>query len=752
MVKVPEYEQSMALRPAYRQDVEVRATPEAFGADAGRGLVGLAKGVEHVADAMAAVRDIEDAARTKDALAGYSKWKRDRLYGENGFMTKEGRNAVDGYSGFEQEAEDKRKQFGQGLTPGAARMYENASKAELNSALNSSIQHTASQRKAWVNQASASRVSTFADDALTNYNKPDQVAKYIAAGQAEMRQMASLHGWDAATLAAKEGDFISGVHKNIALRLAQSDPLAAERYVKSNTGQLSGQHQYDLQNSLASEVAIAKSKQEADAILSGARRQGSGRASAGDVSAPPLATGRGAGRTMEASGPTQARAFLIGKAGGAAAKVDGLNESFATNVAALFQDAPPGIREGLQVGSGFRSIERQRELWENSDKSGKWVAAPGRSFHNSGEAIDIHYNGQRLDKAPPEVRQWVNDNARKYNLYFPMGHEPWHIEPVGTRGGKDSGVVAARSNVVSPRAAAPSYADIEDRLAGIKDEKVRDLARKRVYAEINVQTKAAEQQEKLAKAELWSYIDKGMTPDQVPMEIRQDAGMAAVSASWGYLNTVASGREKRTDETLAYDMRRYAASKPDEFAQIDLNDYRDRLSKETIKEFTGLQTTALTDQRKAREEGLSLTNAFTQANQQLEAVGITATGKKGEAAQRENAKIAAFQNALAAELDTFKKSNEGRTPTPIETRSMINKLLLPIVVKTPGMIWDTNENKRIFEAVTRSDGSTISPVKKISEIPENLRSGIAIDLARELGRKPSEIEIMARYRDIVSGR
>jgi hypothetical protein len=33
MVKVPEYQQTVDLRPEFRQDVEVRATPEVFGAD-----------------------------------------------------------------------------------------------------------------------------------------------------------------------------------------------------------------------------------------------------------------------------------------------------------------------------------------------------------------------------------------------------------------------------------------------------------------------------------------------------------------------------------------------------------------------------------------------------------------------------------------------------------------------------------------------------------------------------------------------
>ena len=258
--------------------------------------------------------------------------------------------------------------------------------------------------------------------------------------------------------------------------------------------------------------------------------------------------------------------------------------------------------------------------------------------------------------------------------------------------------------------------------------------------------------EKAAKAELWSYVDRGATPDQVPMEIRQAAGMSAVSSAWNYLETAAKGRAVDSDETLLYDMRRYAASKPTEFAEIDLNDYRDRLSKEAIKELTGTQTTALTDQRKAKEDGLTLTTAFSQATSQLEAVGITTTGKDGKQREEAAKRIAQFQNTLAAELEAFKKAN-GKNPNQIEIQAMTNRLLLPVVIKTPRMLWDsTDKNKRLFEAGTRADGTTVDVAVEYKDIPIDLRRGIATDLQRELGRKPSEEEIVNRYEAVALGR
>lgn len=120
-----------------------------------------------------------------------------------------------------------------------------------------------------------------------------------------------------------------------------------------------------------------------------------------------------------------------------------LDDGFAEGLAGLIQAAPGDIGAGLQLGSAFRSIETQRGLWNNAVSrygsqaaARKWVAPPGGSNHNHGKAVDLWWNGQRLDKAPKHVREWVHANASSFGLHVPLGHEPWHIEPLGTRGTK----------------------------------------------------------------------------------------------------------------------------------------------------------------------------------------------------------------------------------------------------------------------------------------------------------------------------
>lgn len=762
MPVVPQYQPGQVQnRPLAQQRLTTRASAEDFGAAQARGLGAVAQGIGQVADAVAKVRELEDVARAKEADNRFAAWVRERSYGENGYMTLEGRAAVEARETFEREAAAKRQEFGAGLTAGAAAKYKTASEVRMNSVLDASIVHAANARKEWFKTASTDRIDTFAEDALAGFSNPATVAKNIAAGQAELRTMAELQGWDADTLKNREAEFVSGVHKNIALRIAQNDPLAADKYRKEHASALTGPHQYDLEAALGSAVKEAEAIRLTEDILRGGRSTGSAPAAGGAAAEGADPAPAAGGRTVGTTGPTRAKAILTARAVQGATRpdaIDGLDASFATNLAAMMEDAPPGIREGLGLMSGYRSEERQAELWAEAvakygseAEARKWVAPPGNSYHNHGQAVDLSWNGKSLKHAPKEVIDWVHENAAKYGMYFPMAHEPWHVEPMGTR----DGTVAPRNGAVSPRVGMPSFDQIEAQLAGITDPVVRDLVRKRLNAQIEAQNRAATAAETAAKAELWRVVEAGGTPDQVPQNVRVAAGMSAVSSAWSYIEDVAKRGKPKDDEVLVYDMRRYAAEKPDEFARIDLNDYRGRLSPETFKEMTGLQTGALTDQRKTREEGLAITTAFTQAEKSLEALGITTTGKDGAAREEAARRIAQFQNMLAAQMAEFKAANAGKNPNQMEIQSMVNRLLLPVVVEEPGMMWGTN---RVDMSGTGQDflfdvgrlgnvggGRTATVSVDYEKIPTAQRVEIEIALEAQYGRKPSPEEVEAAY-------
>ena len=110
----------------------------------------------------------------------------------------------------------------------------------------------------------------------------------------------------------------------------------------------------------------------------------------------------------------------------------------------LMREAAASEGVELLLVSGFRSVDRQREIWQRKLASGQTVAqiltvnaAPGYSEHHTGRAIDIAEAGQ-----PPLTEEfettaafaWLAGNADRFGFTMsyprnnPYGviYEPWH--------------------------------------------------------------------------------------------------------------------------------------------------------------------------------------------------------------------------------------------------------------------------------------------------------------------------------------
>lgn len=104
----------------------------------------------------------------------------------------------------------------------------------------------------------------------------------------------------------------------------------------------------------------------------------------------------------------------------------GVNPEFGRRLAALVKASGGRVR----IGNDYRSTARQAQLFAAAVKkygsvaaARKWVAPPGHSKHNAGLAADL-----KGDIA------LAHQLAAQFGLYFPMGHEPWHVELRGSRG------------------------------------------------------------------------------------------------------------------------------------------------------------------------------------------------------------------------------------------------------------------------------------------------------------------------------
>ncbi len=105
----------------------------------------------------------------------------------------------------------------------------------------------------------------------------------------------------------------------------------------------------------------------------------------------------------------------------------------------MFRQANQDGVKGFTITSGYRTEERQRELYEN-DKKGT-AAKPGTSEHQTGLAFDVTTRSDGGGFEETEQFRWLNENCWDFGfiLRYPEGkegitgipYEPWHYRYVG---------------------------------------------------------------------------------------------------------------------------------------------------------------------------------------------------------------------------------------------------------------------------------------------------------------------------------
>lgn len=939
MPPVVPYQREVELRPSDRQGIDVQSTPDMFGAAQARGMGQIARGLDSAANAFDAVRDLDDTNSAKSALTAYQRDGGNLQYGENGYLTKQGQSAVDGYKGYQDDDEKLRQKYAEGLSGNAKTKFLEASQALQTQRFQAGIVHQAQERKQWTIGETDSRLQSFTNDAAVNYNNPKQRDFFMAGGLAELDSAGKLQGWSPEQLKLKKDTFLSGIHSNVVKRFLQDGKSSeAIQYFDANKGAISANDQYELGAIIKPAQQAAAATTETDKILGGTNgsapitasptQRGVGmpppttisrrfvprdpaspfafmvtqvenqaqdpgavstagaqglaqvmpktarevatkmgrsdiaqmndaqlrehfknnpddnlaigeeyfsqmRAKYGDDKAAVIAYNagpkvadvwikagrddsslpretynyvgkvfgeeqparrRGRGGQLNDTMPQPRRAatiagadayrFLSGRSNHGNS-VRGLQEDFAANLAAMIQDAPPEIRDGITLTSDYRDSGVQAANFAKSDGSGKMVARPGGSSHEYGLAADLGWKGGGIRSMPENAKKWLHDNARAYGLNFRMSWEDWHIEPIdarqriasgaagepsaaGTRanlmaGGEPNyrnlpatGQVVAGRDGMSYRSRMPSYDQIEQGLSQISDPTVREQTRKLINSRLASAAAADEADHRQAKQQLWNWVDAGNTVASVPPDLRSRLAMEDMSAAFNYEEARAKGPTINDDQNLVYNMRRFAAADPATFAGVDLMQYRDRISQQTMKELTDTQTKYISDPASAQKDGVEIDAAMKQAEPYIQAMGYGSQGKSGTELQEAKKQEIQARLALMQQIQAYKAANNGRSPTYMDVENMLQTLSRPVVFqnaqggKVEAGILGGVPNRFVFQGRNRPDGSFMVGTSTYEQIPTDLRRHITDRLATRLGRQPSQVEVAAAYNDFTS--
>jgi len=720
MAKIAIYEGNVSTRPIHQQAVEGRADPQAFGG--GAGLAAVAQGLGKLGASMGEARDLEDMTRAKDGENDYALYMQESMYGENGYMLSQGRNAFEGRKGFLEAAEKKRAEIASRLSPGARKHFDAAARVRLLDVNRQVLIHSANEQKAWIKEASQARAGLFAQDAVNALGNRKSLNRNIAAGILEIREQAKLEGLSGEALAAKEKAYVSQVHKDVSLRLAQTDPLAAQDYMKQVGDQLEPQARYELETKLEGAIDMARAARDVYEARTG---------EVGGISFAPNVQNAIAKAAQKYGVPVELMAVIAKIESGGRADAKNPNST----AGGLFQFIDDTARR-YNLKNKFDPEQAADAAARLIQDNQEYLRRTLRREPSFGELYLAHQQG-----AEGARRLLANPHARAVDI---VG-----AKAVRLNGGKLD---------MSAREFAGLWIDKAQRLAGgggmngelhiasIKDPKRRELAMALYQKQI-----AAEQAQAAAGTdEMMTWIDQQLAADpqldlnQLPLEIRMQLGAQGMVKLLDRQEKMRKYGAIETDEAVFALLQDHYADDPVSFGQMDLWAYRDKLSDSDWKTVRGWRQTARTDGRKAMEEGAILDKIMKRADIYLDAAGLNVNGKKGTKREGVEKKLAQFRRAMGDLLRDFTTKNK-RAPYDSEIEEMVNVALMPIIIKKPGMIWDTKENGFLFEGRMREDGTSVEPKVDYGAIPYETRKAIQNDLASELGRQPRQEEIYHRW-------
>lgn len=486
-----------------------------------------------------------------------------------------------------------------------------------------------------------------------------------------------------------------------------------------------------------------------------------------------------------------AKAFLRGKlqAQHGSSHIDDMDGAMADRLAAVFSQAPDYVREGLDVLSGKRSSERQEQLWAaalkkygTADRARKWVAPPGRSQHEHGNAADLGWKGGKFSSAPPEVKKWVHANAGKFGLKFPLGNEDWHIEAQETRGGKGANAKMARVGASQDPASARvrdaanagwgDAADDSDSAGAVEiDTPVgnpADIYTKAVTPFQMASTSndpamlAAQAREQYAdQPDLLAEIERQLTDRAVAgksqMEARQKQLKMELAASVFQGGSVRDAdpaklmelgpegvksvmelesswaRDGDTDETTYY---RLSKMTPEELASADLMEYSGKLSRADFQKWADRQADATRGTGQSRSTSMTRTQVIGLAEKALGIDGNTPAGAL---------RMMGLNKSLDDRITAFMASNSGKEPNGVEMQDMVDDLIIQDKTDT----WGPDPEKYAFE-LKPEEIADFSAAASVEDIPQDrIRAVGTVGRAFLSGAAPDETNAVDFYNDMV---
>jgi lipopolysaccharide export LptBFGC system permease protein LptF len=212
---------------------QISASPAAFGAGVGQAINQAGNEASQQAQAW---QQLHNENVAKDSDIQVTAKLSDIMYNpQNGFATKMGKDAVDGYADVRDQIIKVRQEALDNMpNPQARSMLDQVLYRRMGYAIDGASSHAAQENKKWMIQTSESRAKTTMDDAALNYNDNERFNQAVATAHDEALAQGEQQGWGPEQVKLQQAKYTDYAWANRIERMALHDPVGANDMFQSN--------------------------------------------------------------------------------------------------------------------------------------------------------------------------------------------------------------------------------------------------------------------------------------------------------------------------------------------------------------------------------------------------------------------------------------------------------------------------------------------------------------------------------------
>ena len=744
-MRLPVYEQQVRLQGRNRTDLNVRANPNAFGAQIGAAVQDLAVGVGKVAEAKIYKANLVAEADAKAGLNEYIDINRDALYDpQTGALVQTGANGLtENRERAEATLAERRKAIEDKLGPQARKIFADAADRLDDNSADALIKHDASETRNYVNSQSQALTENFMAAAIDNYGDDAKWNEFMGAALGEIERTGALNGIPPEAIELKKREALGAAHGNRAIRIAFDDPAKADAYLDAHKDDLGEAEYTRLKTGMEAAVVEHKAEKVVEEL----------RGSDGYV---------GARDTHEDT-------WLKYNYGDGTVRNKPLSNKMKASMSFL---RDMGVT--MEVFSGGETPEQK-------------ASDSGRHMHGAGADVYFYKDGRKLDWANPADLPIFNEIIQRAKaggvVNFGagegyMGQGSMHLSVVGTplvhgakgksanapawlqemyNGTWSGGAIPANATggggadaggAGAPRDTGMSTRSAYEAIMAIEDPKVRAAAMAKLDAQLKTEAALAATDQKAAADEAWKmYTQDGMAPESVPMDLQIKMGREATLNFFESARAYESGTLV-TDELRYTELQRMAVEDPQGFAELDLNYERMNFSKGDFRAVEAMQLDLIQqmqkgeqDGRKALDDPAEMQKVYTAAEQVYKDAVPTSGSKQ---TPQEAAAYRRFQEQVKDYSRQF-MTEKGRLMTFDEQDRLFSMLLTPVVIENNSGLFGSKRETMLFDAPFREPGERVRGNVSPGDIALVDEEEARTELRDFFGREPTEDEIATHH-------